>query len=453
MGLTQFFLNQSNSSAFDSGFDNLPDFFSEIEEMSQPFYFRLARFIALTLDKNIALEKGFVFDDDGEPVFSRSINNKIDAYLTEIWGISDRVLRYWRKKEDFAFSKRSDRVRFFKLAFALGLKASKTNEMFNKLFAHPAFIREPESMIFMRCLDNGKSFEYAESMIENYYEKIREIPANEMFETKYTSDIYNFRCEDDEDYIIYLAEIRKQFEIANVRAIEKITELADIYINRDFYNDKLENIEYVLPESSANPNRAWEGMEDYDEGLYDYEATKKEEVKSILTCFPLFLSVLSEEAPELDGKLIEAFYKSSGFSTDVDGEFDAINFSKSFNKEIQKLDISQIDSVFFRKAFSGFPNIKLIYDEKLNDPEFAKFTKYEQLRKLLIMMAFLEFNTEDINGRFEDSCNIYLAQCGFDKLYAPNPFDFMFLLASNAEKPIDAFRTLWDYAFSLGTEE
>ena len=453
MGLTQFFLNQSNSSAFDSGFDDLPDLFSEIEEMSHPFYFRLARFVALTLEKSVALEKGFVFGDDGEPVFSKAINSNIDSYLHEIWGISDRVLRDWKKREDYAFSKRSNRVRFFKLAFALNLKASKTNEMFNKLFGHPAFIREPESLIFMRCLDNGKSFEYAGSMIEKYYEKIKITPANEMFETKYTSDIYNFKCENDEDYIIYLAEIRNQFEIANVRAVEKITELAEIYINRDFYNDKLGNIDYVLPESSSNPNRAWEGMEDYDESLYESEATKTEEVKSILTCFPLFLSVLSEKAPELDGKLVEAFYNSSGFSTDVDGDFDAINFSKSFNKEIQKIDVSQIDSVFFRKAFSEFPNIKLIYDEKLNDPEFAKFTKYEQLRKLLIMMAFLEFHTEDINGKFEDSCNIYLAQCGFGKLYAPNPFDFMFLLASNAEKPIDAFRTLWDYAFSLGTEE
>ncbi len=453
MGLTQFFLTQSNSSAFDSGFDNLPDLFSKIEEMSRPFYFRLARFVALNLEKNVALEKGFVFGDDGEPVFSKSINSNIDAYLREIWGISDRVLRDWKKREDYAFSKRSNRVRFFKLAFALNLKASKTNEMFNKLFGHPAFIREPESLIFIRCLDNGKSFEYAGSMIKEYYEKIKITPANEMFETIYTSDIYNFNCADDEEYITYLAEIRKQFEIANVRAVEKIKKLADIYINRDFYNDKLGNIDYVLPEFSSNPNRAWEGMEDYDESLYESEATKKEEVKSILTCFPLFLSVLSEKAPELDGKLVEVFYNSSGFSTDVDGEFDAINFSKSFNKEIKKIDISQIDSVFFRKAFSEFPNIKLIYDEKLNDPGFAKFTKYELLRKLLIMMAFLEFHTEDINGTFEDSCNIYLAQCGFGKLYAPNPFDFMFLLASNAEKPIDAFRTLWDYAFSLGSEE
>ena len=132
--------------------------FKEIETQCMPFYYRLARFVALTLDKNTALEKGFVFDAEGEPVFSKENNKKTDKYFKELLGVSKRVLRYWKTLEDYAMFRRSNRNRFFKLAFVLGLNASETNKMFNKLFAHPAFIREPEALIFMRCLDKKETF-------------------------------------------------------------------------------------------------------------------------------------------------------------------------------------------------------------------------------------------------------------------------------------------------------
>ena len=452
---TKFFLNAAKQGAtLNYGFNSLGALLKEIETQCMPFYCRLARFIAMTTDKETAAEKGFVFNAEGELVFSEEVIKSIDRYLKKDLGASVKTVYNWKTSEDYAMFRRNNRNQFFKLAFLLKLNRTQTNEMFNKLFAHPAFIREPETLIMMRCLDKKKSWEDAQKMVKAFDEKSKVIPANEVFEIISTVSIFDYECKDDDEYTTYLAANRKQFEVANVTAAKIIKELAEKHLKRESYIDKLENIEYVFSKAASNPVEGWEGFESFDEMTDENSDNKAEEIRAVMTCFPLFVSLLSKEAPEIDGKLVEIFYNNAECSTGVDGKFDAKIFSESFNEDIGLIDISNIDSVFLRKAFIGFPNINMIYDEKkLNDSQVSKFIKYEHIRKLLIMMAFLEYNTEKFCGKFEDSCNDYLARCGFGELYTPNPFDFMFMLASNAENPIDVFRTLWDLAFSLGASE
>lgn len=527
MGLTQIFLNKSrNNSVFSGGFDSLKESFGEIENQCLPFYYRLARFVATTLKREVALEEGFEFNEDGEPEFSKKIYGKTDKYLIELCEVNEKTLRNWRKQDEVSVTKREERKKYFKLAFKLNLNAKGCNTMFNKLFGSPAFIREPETMIYLHCLDNSRNlgFDYADNLVKEYNEKIKTVPAMEIFERMYTENIYNYPCKTEEEFVGFLILNRKQFEIANFTAISKIEDICQKYITKDCYAEKLKNIEALFEDYSVNISDGWSSIEYSDESLCANEPKHSETTRSIMECFPLFLSVLAKDAPDKNGQLINLFAESAGVidlsvSSDeklkfIDKNTDFIKikyleflcegrhhsaFEKEqkrqkvnaltvseldarfkrdshlkqwleycilqnmeyvpetsgliemFSEELNSIDIKNIDSYFFRRAFLNFPSLKLIYDKKLNDPDFSKFIKYENIRKLLIMMAFLEFHTEDFNGTFEDNCNIYLAQCGFGELYAPNPFDFMFLLASNAEKPIDAFRTLWDYAFSLGT--
>lgn len=529
MGLTQFFFNNSrNNSVFNGDFNSLKESFSEIENQCVPFYYKLARFVATTLDREVALEKGFVFNEDGEPEFSKKIYGKTDEFLRELCEVNDKTLRNWRNKYDVSINKREERKKYFKLAFKLNLDKEGCNTMFNKLFGSPAFIREPETLIYLHCLDNSRDsgFGYADELVNIYNQKIKTEPAKEVFERMYTENIYNYPCKTEEKFVDFLVSNRKQFEIANLTAISKIESICQKYIKKDYYTEKLKKIEELFEDCSVDISDAWSNIESFDESPDENESKHSETTRAVMECFPLFLSVLAKDAPDEEGKLMEMLEESvqaidasitladrreyvkenidyfrteyarllrikngyfdsemvrvnekiNGFSVeqltdriikipslkedmdyDILRKFESVSersaFVKVFDEELNVIDIKNIDSYFFKKAFLDFPSLKLIYDEKLNDPEFSKFKKYENLRKLLIMMSFLAIHTGEINGNFSAYCNINLAQCGFGELYAPNPFDFMFLIASNAEKPIDAFRTLWDYAFSLSSEE
>lgn len=95
----------------------------------------------------------------------------------------------------------------------------------------------------------------------------------------------------------------------------------------------------------------------------------------------------------------------------------------------------------------NFPS-KKTFSDILNKSELS--TSYDSIRKCLILLKFYHFwvnlllnpdlaadNPFDI---YRDETNALLAECGYDDLFAGNPYDWLFLWASTSGNPLNTLR-------------
>lgn len=95
----------------------------------------------------------------------------------------------------------------------------------------------------------------------------------------------------------------------------------------------------------------------------------------------------------------------------------------------------------------NFPS-KKTFSDILNKSELS--TSYDSIRKCLILLKFYHFwvtlllNPDLIADSpfdiYRDETNALLTECGYDDLFAGNPYDWLFLWASTSEKPLDTLR-------------
>lgn len=95
----------------------------------------------------------------------------------------------------------------------------------------------------------------------------------------------------------------------------------------------------------------------------------------------------------------------------------------------------------------NFPS-KKTFSDILNKSELS--TSYDSIRKCLILLKFYHFwvtlllNPDpSVDAPFDvyrDETNAILTECGYDELFAGNPYDWLFLWASTSEKPLDTLR-------------
>ena len=529
MELTKIFLNNSKYN-FGNDFDKLSDLFSAIQEQSMGFYQRLIRYISMTIDEKTAIETGFRFaDKEGIPE-DKDNDKKRRDYISFLTGMKGPSAEQLSKKEHYNMTKTKSREKYFIMAFNLKLNSEQTNIMFNKLFAQPAFIREPDSLIYMYCLDKycndkEKGFNEAKELVEKYYNDCANSPEEEKQEDKNTFLLFRTDINDENAYIDFLVKNKSQFTVSNVSAINKIKETVDKYSSTKAYIYKLAQIEEnILYGESLEV--AWNGVGEPEDNDENMSAEEKEAAYALAKSFILLITVLSKDAPVDDEKISELI---NAAITDISelpiSDEERLNYIKAhrktvlnlyvrkcinsiygerakkinelsnlsdeellnrilnrrnselrreildkpimaqkeksvieneetkmfidcFDEEMKCVNLDAIKTNFLNRAFYKFPDIKMLYSDKFNGNSNGKYTRYEDIRKILIMVSFLDFCLEEKNATFTDYINLRLQLCNFPALYAPNPFDFVFMLAGNSDDPIKAFKTIWEYAFS-----
>ncbi len=110
---------------------------------------------------------------------------------------------------------------------------------------------------------------------------------------------------------------------------------------------------------------------------------------------------------------------------------------------------------------NNFPSRKIISDV-LSEDKVLVSKSYDSIRKMIILLDFCRFwitvklENEDNNLSINDSLseiyleetNACLYQCGYEELYAGNPYDWIFLCCARSDNPLEYFRLfigeLWE---------
>lgn len=288
----------------------------------------------------------------------------------------------------------------FRLAFALGLDIDETNEFFRTVLLDRGFDCHtiPEAICYY-CIVHKLDYPTAERLITAAPKPGKTaVPANG--EVLYTKNIISFlnTCPSEAALLTYFEDNLEQFGYNQVKAKEFIRYLWD----RIFGPDKLAEKErkyFPQQEKGANPP-----ADDSNWGIY--------------------LQIL-------------------GLSFDID----SIKADRTIKPILE-------NKIFMHQfAAENYPTRQSI--EKLLRGETAK---HDLTRKTLIMLAFYHFwmntalsrgtiKTYEAGAQDRERClselDQYLLDAGFPEMYAGNPYDWIFLWASNRAAPLLAFRSYW----------
>lgn len=101
---------------------------------------------------------------------------------------------------------------------------------------------------------------------------------------------------------------------------------------------------------------------------------------------------------------------------------------------------------------NNFPSKKTMSDI-LSEEKSSVSTSYDSIRKMIVLLDFYRFwlnvklsvgytelTKSELTETYIDEANACLVKCGYEELFAANPYDWLFLCATYSEKPIEYFR-------------
>ena len=102
---------------------------------------------------------------------------------------------------------------------------------------------------------------------------------------------------------------------------------------------------------------------------------------------------------------------------------------------------------------NNFPSKKVMSDV-LDESKISVSRSYDSIRKTIVLLDFYTFwvsiklgitdisdlNKDNLSKIYLEEANDRLCQCGYEDLYAGNPYDWIFLCSSQSEDPLAFFR-------------
>lgn len=102
---------------------------------------------------------------------------------------------------------------------------------------------------------------------------------------------------------------------------------------------------------------------------------------------------------------------------------------------------------------NNFPSKKTLSDV-LSEEKVSTSKSYDSIRKVIILLDFYRFwvnaklegeqsqlNRNELANVYREEANNCLYNCGYNKLYDGNPYDWIFLCSSQNENPLEYFRS------------
>lgn len=325
------------------------------------------------------------------------------------------------------------RRQMYEICFALNLSLDNTRWFFSHVYYDRSFnCHCLEEAVYYFCFSKGLSYAEAKEIIRAVEkQEAPSSPFNDDYTHVIIDHLNSFATK--EELITYLIQNKATFEEGhwNQCALQLIKDLrAEILGNEDQTNstinalrkhqhnleDKFKKCGLLLQELYYSYKK--DHPQSPEEFLCDYLKGAQPTTDSFMLAH-IFNPIAREDVNSQDSPdKKEAAKKRKE------------NFAKNLPELVRK----------------HFPD-KHAFSNILNKGESSKF--YDSIRKTLILLAFYSFwcrtklNSSDpdhLPQDFEYETNQLLETCGYEALTACNPYDWLYLIASRHEDPLDEFR-------------
>lgn len=325
------------------------------------------------------------------------------------------------------------RNQMYEICFSLNLTFNETVWFFHHVYYDRAFnCHTLNDSVYYFCFKNNLAYKNALEIIE----RIEKAPSNELSQTKvpnYTLFVQK-RLEDietTEELILFLSQNKGNF----------------LSWNESSYNTLKKLEKDLLP--TQNGKKEIEKM--------------KRKAKNSHSTYGIIPKLESQKEWGLIMKEILYDYSDESFLDIIEGKnicsdnfmLEQILGMKLKTEKGKKRFIDEVKIPDIIK--NNFPSRKTMSDV-LSEDKVMQTKTYDAIRKLIILLYFYRFWCEikisnqdgvypdtPMSDIFIDEINDLLYSCGYEEIYAGNPYDWIFLCSAQAEDPLLYFRELISY--------
>ena len=358
--------------------------------------------------------------------------------------ITKTTIRAWINGTQRPKLEHSSRERMYQLCFALQLSYENVKWFFHHVYLTRCFnYHTIKEAIYSYCFQHKLTYSTALKLIQIVSEAPE--PTTSIEERKnYTKfvqeQIDSFHSEDE--LLHFLITNKHNFHAWNQTALSHIYALWEEIIGVKNNQEAIETLQKIrrnlirhkIAKDNSNSKTAMEYLNTIQK---DYQS------------FGLLLSEIAQDAQkstanETFGENVLEILKSKNiFSVDF-----VLQYLFGTTENLQK------NKNIPNSIRVNFPN-KTTFSNIL-DPEKAKTSlSYDSIRKTLILLKFYtfwckvklecpeykEYSFEELSSIYQQQTSTLLLECGYEDLYAGNPYDGIFLVFSkNKISPLDFFR-------------
>lgn len=328
------------------------------------------------------------------------------------------------------------RKRIYELCFAIDLSLEETVWFFNHTYYDRAFnCHVLQEAVFYFSFKNGLKYQDALEIIDRIDKTQLEIseqnaPSNFTHFIQKSIDSIN-----DSDELVHFL-------------VHNINNSSNTFWNKSAYTELKHLIEQLLPNDEGK--KEIERIKRTVKRKNSIDITKpngnRNEWLNSHEEFGLVMQEFFYELNDIDSfELIEGKnIKSNTFLLDRIFDMNLENLYKDSSSTKPKIKLPYI-------VINNFPSKKIMSD-LLSEEKIIKSNSYDSIRKLIILLFFYYFwcriKIRNIQSSFEtphsdifeDEINYILYNCGYENIFAGNPYDWLFLCSSQAKDPIHFFR-------------
>lgn len=385
----------------------------------------------------LLMRAGYPGDINNDKQKTRYLYEKMTSIGSNI---EQETIKFWFSGKHRPKIEPASRKKMYEICFALDLQIDNVKWFFHHVYYDRCFnCHNIDEAAYLFCFLNNLSYIDATQLIQEISDNEISSSAPRKSQNNYTQFIQSnvLRHSSKNEFLEFMKTNKLEFDGWNISAVATINNLLNILSGFGKTSasdiDKLKrllkrNIAKCKPLNPAN-------MPIFDNcGLLLYELYYD-------------ASVLYGNSVEAEKHILESISSKSVLKNNFILER-LLSTSSGITKDTYIPYIVKVN----------FPSKKSLSDILIQDSsgrnKIESSKSYDTIRKVLVLLHFytfwlpLKFNPEvyqkyDFNLLFEiyqDDANRHLLECGYEELYPGNPYDWLFLTASNNESPLEFFR-------------
>ena len=373
----------------------------------------------------IMIKKGYISDSTAPDEISQILYKK----LTDIGSsLSLNTISSWIKGDHRPKVEAGYRKNIYEICYALNLTFNETIWFFHHVYYDRAFnCHTIDESVYYFCLKNNISYKDSLDII-NKIENSPDTTSSYEETSNYTLFIQKTidKIESVDDLISFLSLNKANFKSWNASAYQTLDDLVKDLLPSENGKKEIEKIKRKIKATHST---------------YGIIPKKNNQNEWGLIMQEFFYDLTDESYLDiLDGKNI----RSKNFLLEQILGMKLIT-DKEKKRFIDKASIPDI-------VKNNFPSRKTMSDV-LSEDKITQSKSYYSIRKLIILLEFYRYwcsikimdeEYDDfenpLSDAFVDEINYTLYLCGYEEMYAGNPYDWIFMCSAQADDPLSYFR-------------
>lgn len=373
----------------------------------------------------IMIKKGYISDSTAPDEISQILYKK----LTDIGSsLSLNTISSWIKGDHRPKVEAGYRKNIYEICYALNLTFNEAIWFFHHVYYDRAFnCHTIDESVYYFCLKNNISYKDSLDII-NKIENSPDTTSSYEETSNYTLFIQKTidKIESVDDLISFLSLNKANFKSWNASAYQTLDDLVKDLLPSENGKKEIEKIKRKIKATHST---------------YGIIPKKNNQNEWGLIMQEFFYDLTDESYLDiLDGKNI----RSKNFLLEQILGMKLIT-DKEKKRFIDKASIPDI-------VKNNFPSRKTMSDV-LSEDKITQSKSYDSIRKLIILLEFYRYwcsikimdeEYDDfenpLSDAFVDEINYTLYLCGYEEMYAGNPYDWIFMCSAQADDPLSYFR-------------